>query len=331
MAAVPKQTAQTVALIRAIQERLKRFPEVSQWPELLSLIERERQSARPCWEFTLDACEAVGGLRSEAEAGASVVFCVLQSIHLVDDLLDDDPEGLYHQVGPAATANMALAFQSVAGALLGECHLGREAECAAHLRLAATCLGTAFGQMLDSCDVEGEAAYWRVVRLKTPPLFSFALFLGALIGGATADRATEVAALGESLGEIIQISDDLHDALAKPAAPDWQRKATNLPILYASTADHAERQAFLALVPDVANSETLERAQDILVRSGAFSFCAYRLIQAYRQARQQIDRLSLQRLDAMINLFEHYLRPLRRLLRAVGVEEAEALLEGRNG
>lgn len=317
-------------LIRAIQERLRRFPEVSQWPELLSLVERETLSARPCWEFTLDACEVVGGSRHDAEAGASVVFCMLYSIHLVDDLLDDDPKGIYHQVGRAAAANMALAFQSVAGRLLGECHLEAEAERFAHRRLAAACLGTAFGQMLDSHDFEGEEAYWRMVRLKTPPLFSFALFLGALIGGATVNRAEAVASLGERLGEIIQISDDLHDALAKPAAPDWQRKATNLPILYAATADHAERQAFLNLVPEVANDEALERAQDILVRSGAFSYCAYRLVQAYRQARQQIDDLSLPRSEVMIDLFDHYIRPLRRLLQAVGVEVSDALFEGRD-
>jgi geranylgeranyl pyrophosphate synthase len=134
-----------------------------------------------------------------------------------------------------------------------------------------------------------------------------------------------VATLGDPLGRIVQINDDLKDALEKPAGPDWQRQWTNLPILFARIADHEDRERFLELIPQVADRDRLEEAQAILVRSGAFSYCAYQLIEAYKEALATIARLDLPNPDSLRSLIEIQVVPLRKLLRSVGIENVDAV------
>ena len=87
-----------------------------------------------------------------------------------------------------------------------------------------------------------------MVGTKTPPLFGEALRMGALLGGAPAAVAEQLADLGRALGRFIQVSDDVTDALETPARADWQRPSNSLPLLFAMTAGHAEREEFLAPV-----------------------------------------------------------------------------------
>src|SRR5204863_239074 len=77
--------------------------------------------------------------------------------------------------------------------------------------------------------------------------FGGAFRLGALVGGAEAPVTDGLDRLGCVLGRLIQVSDDMNDALQVPAGADWQRRANNLPILYAMTAEHPERARFLDL------------------------------------------------------------------------------------
>ena len=319
-------------LIADIRRRILRRPEIADWKDLKWLVERPTRGGRATWDLSNDACVAVGGEPQAAWPAAASVFCLLYSIHLVDDLLDDDPDGMYHTIGIAGAANAALALQSVATMVLEDLGLAPEAEVAAHRRLGEICLGTAYGQMLDSLDLGGEEAYWRVVDLKTPPLFAYALFVGAVTGSGDIELATRVAGLGHTLGRMIQMSDDLNDAMEKPASPDWTRESTNLAILYASTADHPEKEAFERLKTRVTeDEEALAEAQEILVRSGAFSYCNYQLIHTYREARSQIDAMDLAVPQALITVFDHYVRPLKKLLESVGVEAPEELFEAGDG
>ena len=320
------------SLIADIRRRILRRAEASGWQDLKWLVERPTKGGRATWDLSIDACVAVGGDAKAAWPAAASVFCLLYSIHLGDDLLDDDPDGLYHKIGVAGAANAALALQSIATLVLEDLELPAEAETTAHRLLGEICLGTAYGQMLDSLDLGGEEAYWRVVDLKTPPLFTYALFVGAVTGSGDVELARKVAALGRALGRMIQMSDDLNDALEKPAGPDWTRQSTNLAILYASKADHGEREAFEQLKGRVGEDEqALNEAQEILIRSGAFSYCNYHLIQTYREARGQIASMDLIEPEALVRVFDYYVRPLKKLLESVGVEAPEELFEAGDG
>ena len=313
--------------LQQIQELLLDAPEVRAWPLVGELVRREvRQHAKPCWDYAFHAAEAVGGVASRAVPSAAAVFCMLHSIHLVDDLLDEDPAGLQHRVGVGTAANLAVAFQGLAGYALESAEWSPEVAGLAQASLGRCALATAFGQNLDVQDVDGEDGYWRVVRSKTPPLFGCALLLGALAGGASPERARRIQELGLHLGDIVQINDDLRDAMERPAAPDWGRRWTNLPILYARLAEHPERDRFEMVADTVFDDPAaLEQAQYILVRSGAVSYCAYRVIEAYKKGRHEIASLDLPEPAALDELFTIQVRPLRKLLARLGVDSPDEL------
>ena len=139
-------------------------------------------------------------------------------------------------------------------------------------------------------------------------------------------RRTGIKNFGFLLGKLIQISDDLKDALERPARPDWFRKWNNLPILYALTADYPDRSRFANLLPEVMKPEALAEAQNILVSSGAVSYCTYHMVELHRSARQHLITIPLEDHEPLKNLLEYHVRPLVSLFKSIGVEAPEELL-----
>jgi geranylgeranyl diphosphate synthase type I len=288
-------------------------------------VHRDLQSI---WEFPPAACQAVGGTDEAAVAGAAAVLCSLVSIHLVDDMLDDDPRGDFRQLGAGPTANLAIAFQAAGHCLLDEAEATPAVRAKLHACLGQMALSTAFGQQLDSSEVASEEEYWQVVGAKTPPLFGAAFRLGALLGGAPEPIATELAHLGNVLGKFVQVSDDLGDALRTPAGADWQRRSNNLPILYAMVADHPAREDFLVLSAESHHPESLAAAQKLLVESGGASYCVFKMIEFSRQAHAILAGIQLHDPGPVAKLLAEHLRPLERLLAAGGLEDPRVLVKG---
>lgn len=306
-------------MINKIKAQIEAMPEIGDWPELISVVDRTiHLESRSAWEYPVRACMAVGGAAEEALPGAAAVFCAVSSIHLVDDMLDDDPGGDFHDLGAGSAANLALAFQGAAHRLLADAPLIAESAVEAQRWLAQMSLVTAWGQRLDAGGVEDEEGYWRVVEAKTPPLFRFALGIGALLGGAPLEIARRLAGLGSLMGMIVQINDDFGDAMQSPAASDWQRPGNNLPMLFALTAEHGEREEFARLCRHVSDPEALERGQRILFRSGAVSYCAFKMLELAEQARALLASLPLVRPKPLAELLDAQIEPLDRLLAAVG-------------
>jgi geranylgeranyl diphosphate synthase type I len=308
-----------------VKARVRALPQVAGWPQMQEMIDRAVQRGlQSVWDLPALACEAVGGPPAAALGGAAAVFCSLISIHLVDDMLDDDPQGDFHRFGAGPAANLAIAFQSAGHAVLDQppvTSLPPAVRAELHACLGRMALATAFGQHLDCREVSNEDEYWQVIGTKTPPLFGAALRLGALLGGAAPEVACRLESLGNVLGKFIQVSDDLADALRTPAGADWHRRANNLPIHYAMVADHPARAEFLALSAAVDDPQALAGAQQLLLASGGVSYCAFKMIELLREAHgilevtPLLDKGPLQRL-----LAEHTL-PLEHLLSAVGLDE----------
>lgn len=310
-----------------MQQRIHALDQVAAWPEMQDLVDRAvHQECRSIWDYPFLACKAVGGAEDDALPGAAAVFCTMASVHLVDDILDDDPLGDYHRLGTGYAANLALAFQAAAHCLLGQAALDSHLRALLQVRLAGVAFATAVGQAMDSRHVTCEAEYWRVVDAKTPPLLGGALYVGALLGGASEEVALSVERLGHVLGRYIQVSDDLADAMETPARADWLRPMNSLPILYASTVEHPERAEFLALRGGVADPAVLAEAQHILVRSGAVSYCVYKMTQLSEQARALLAATPLADHDPLEHLLALQIRPVERLLARIEAE-APVLLE----
>ena len=309
-----------------MRARVRNLPEISRWPLALELIDRTvHRELVSVWEYPVAACRAAGGSEEDALPAAAAVFCSVISIHLVDDMLDDDPRGDNRRAGAGPVANLALAFQAAGHLRLEQAPATAEVRAGLQASFATMSLATCHGQALDTQELASEEEYWRVVGTKTPPLFGEALRMGASLGGATAATAESLARLGRALGMFIQVNDDLADALEAPAGADWQRRHNNLPILYALTAEHAEREEFARLSARVSDPAALEAAQKILFRSGAVSFCALKLIEFSQQIRELLGGVSLVDGAPLERLVELHMRPLHRLLEKVGVQDPAAL------
>ena len=310
---------------KRIQECVLAVPEITQWPDLAKLFERAASTPRPDWEWPVFACQAVGGRVEQAIPGAAAIACMYIGIILVDDMLDEDPRGEHLRIGCGQAANMALAFQAAAIRVIEQADVSLARRNAVLSSLASLALGTAAGQYIDTQHLEGEESYWRIVRAKSTPFYGAALYVGAMLGAGDSEESDDTFAsaleaandlykLGALFGEMIQIHDDLVDTFQIPASPDWTQGRLSLPILYARTADHEERERFLELLAQVNDTEALQEAQSILIRSGAVSYCAYQLVRRHRLARTLLQELSLADLEPMMNLWKAQLQPLIRLL-----------------
>ena len=311
-----------------IKSAIFALPQVSAWPEMATIFERTNGTLSKEWELPGLACQAVGGEPDAALPGAAALACIQLSIVLVDDMLDDDPRGDYHQLGYGPTANLALAYQAAAFALVKTAPVDAERRAGLAAWLAHIGLGTALGQYHDAHNAGDEAAYWQVVRGKSAPFYGAALALGALLGGADLEVVESLNALGILIGETAQIYDDLGDALHTPARPDWQHGRNNLPILYALTAEYPDRARFEACLAQVADLATLREAQEILVRCGAVSYCAFQAAQRNRAAQRLLASLPLANPGPLVEALSRQSKPIVALFHAAGAELPAELLYG---
>jgi geranylgeranyl pyrophosphate synthase len=310
----------------AIKIAVRRLPEFSQWPEILNLVERVgHREGVSVWDYPFASCQAVGGAETSAVPAAAAVFCSLLSIHLVDDMLDEEPQGEFRRLGPGQTANLALAFQAAGHRLLSETSLDPGLSAAAQRILARMALGTSYGQGLDLREANSEEDYWRTVEAKTPPLFGAAFEIGALLGGGTGESIAGLERIGRILGRFIQVSDDLSDALQTPAKVDWNKPRNNLAILYALTAQHPAREPFRELTARSGDPEALAEAHQILLKSGAVSYCTFKMIEFAQEAQGVLDCTPLHDSGPVARVLRLNLKPLHRLLENVGVEEPELI------
>jgi geranylgeranyl diphosphate synthase type I len=322
------ETGRSAVTFEEIKEKVRAVSGIAAWPQMLRLTERVvHRDALSVWDYPVASCQAVGGEGEAALSGAAAVFCSLISIHLVDDMLDDDPKGDYHHLGAGRAANLALAFQAAGHLLLDAPEVSPAVRADLHVTFARMSLGTAFGQDLDSRELRSEEEYWRTVEAKTPPLFGAAFRLGALLGGAPPSVTASLEAFGAVLGRFVQVSDDLSDALETPARADWGRRSNNLPILYAMTADHPLRELFLDLSARSDDPEALAEAQKILIRSGAVSYCTFKMIELSQAARETLAHVALRDTGPIERILAAHLRPLHKLLESAGVEEPTTLMQ----
>ena len=312
--------------IEGIKALVLGLPEVAAWPKMATLFDRAADRPRPDWDLPGLACRAVGGEVSQAFPGAASIACMQVSIILVDDILDDDPRGEHLRSGTGPVANLALAYQALAFRLVGRMEVSEELRVAISASLAWLALTTALGQHWDAQNLKGEENYWKVVRTKSTPFYGSALHVGALLGGASPEVADRLKDLGMIIGEIIQLHDDLLDAFQVPANPDWRQGRCNLLILYARAADHPSRVRFEELLGRIDDPDDLQEAQQILIKCGAVSYCAYHLISRHREARDVLESVRLADPDPLADLLARQTQPLVNLLRASGAELPDELI-----
>ncbi len=291
------------------------------WPEIFSVFD-ESNSSRD-WKLVELANLAFQGNHTSILPAMASILCLQKSIILVDDILDNDPEGKHITMGSGRSANLALALQAASIKLIEQCDVSAERRRAALLALNQMALDTAVGQELDVQNLTGEENYWRVIRAKSTPFYGTALIIGALLAGVSQDKAQTIYEIGVLFGENIQIYDDLEDAFQIPANPDWLQGRNNLLLLYGSTANHDERERFVELRARAHEPDCLHEAQEILVRSGAVAYCFYQIIERERQARQLLEQFDVPEPQHIWQIFVEQRQLLEELAAQTGVEIGE--------
>lgn len=264
-------------------------PEVSEWPVMQAVWQHYAQ--RPgSWRLPELTCQAVGGQPEGMVPLVTAVASSYISIVLVDDILDADPKGFYQRLGAGVAANLALGFQALSYRMVQA--MKPDVVPLMLAELVYLNLKTAQGQHLDVQEQLDEAHYWATVEAKSMPYYGAGFYLGALAGGADTAVAQQLRQFGQLVGKLIQVSDDLADAYQTPACPDWQRSGSNLAILYARLADHPGQARFEALLANITEPSVLEEAQQILLNSGAASYCVYHMMQIAQKARTLLDAIN---------------------------------------
>lgn len=312
--------------IEKVKAYIRDLLAIADWPEMGSLLDRSAERLAATWRLPGLVCQALGADEVQAVPGAAAVACAHISIILVDDILDQDPRGVYHEVSEGAAANLALAFQAAAFRCLERAPVETERRMIMLGALAETVFRTAVGQHLDARSWGDEAEYWRVLRTKSTPLYGAAFYFGALLARAAPGVAEQLRQLGVLMGEVVQIYDDLMDAFQEAPLPDWKRKWNNMAILYALTAEYAERDRFRSLLDRIDDPAALQEAQAILVRSGAVSYCAYHLVQRQQAVRELLKQIPLADVEPLTDVFIHQVEPLAHLFQTLGVEAPWRLL-----
>lgn len=299
---------------------LTAIPTVQAWPEIETCIRRVAAKKLPDWQLPLRACLAVGGTADQATPAVAAIACAQMSIILVDDMLDADPRGEYQRIGMPAAANMAVALAAISSEALT-----RDKQEVVRLTavdaLNEMLSQTAWGQYQDVQNPSDEESYWHLVRTKSAPFFRTALYIGALLGGASVSIAKQLAEFGALYGEMIQIHDDLNDTLETPANPDWLQGRSPLPILFAQLVDHPDREQFIALRQHISDPKALATAQVILIRSGAVSYCIDQFLQRYHAAQDLLSRIQLVNQNSVAALLEPLINPVKALYAEIGIAQ----------
>ena len=306
---------------QTLREQIAALPGLRMWQqEIDRLFPVEGDVVRLDWQLPAIGCQSLGADPKIAIPAMAALACIQISIILVDDMLDEEPDGEYRRMGAGRAANLALALQSAAMVLVDQCPVSPAQRSAAARCLAQMCLDTAAGQELDVSNLEGEENYWKVVQAKSTPFYGAGLQLGAILGGGDQETVQQFYKLGVIFGEAIQIYDDLEDAFKSPANPDWLQGRNNLVLLYGLTAEYPEREQFEKLRLQARDPVALEKAQQILIRSGAVSYCVHQIVQRHQQVQALISELSFFHSQPILNLLTEQIAPVRALLNRLGMQ-----------
>jgi len=311
-------------------ERLSGLAITQAWPEMQAVLKRVIAKKDRHWRIPVVVCEAVGGSPEQAIPALAALACLHTSILLIDDMLDADPRGEYHRLGAPAVANLAAALQAVSLEVLAQSEAPQPTRLASLQSLNRAALIIAGGQQLDTQNPADEIAYWQVVKMKSSPFFGAAVHVGALLGGASVEIAEALRQWGNLYGEMIQIHDDLNDAMAVPANPDWTLGRTSLPILFAQNVEYPAREQFLELrrqLQSGPDSEVLTEAQTILLRCGAVSYSIEELFSRHRTAQEWINDLRVPQRAGLELLLEDLIEPVNKLFATLSQPEYSLISE----
>ncbi|HUN23988.1 MAG TPA: polyprenyl synthetase family protein [Anaerolineales bacterium] len=173
------------------------------------------------------------------------------------------------------------------------------------------------GQSLDLKGCETEEEYWRIAELKSANFFALPFILTGIGLQLSLTEQQHLAKLGMGYGFLIQLFDDLEDCMAKECKPDWFGEIRSLPILFAATVPHPDREWFVQLRSEIGSPGNLEKAQSILLTCHAIGYCAYQISEKLAECKRIIQLLTCPNRLALFGMFERFEKALANLMELV--------------
>lgn len=138
-----------------------------------------------------------------------------------------------------------------------------------------------------------EDEYYQVIRQKTASLLSACMKLGALSTNASREVIDQFAYLGEVLGMIFQLRDDIFDyfegPIGKPTGNDIREGKVTLPLIYAlKTSPDTEKGEYLEIINAYNfTDENVDKLIKFAIAKGGVEY-AYERINFYRTEAEKI-------------------------------------------
>ena len=205
-------------------------------------LDRRGKQLRPM--VALLSAKMVGGEVSESSILGAVALELLHNASLMhDDVIDksDERRGI-------STVNKV--WDNRVAVLMGDFFLSKclvasnsTGSLAISNILANMVIRLSEGELEQLSNVRShllsESAYFSVISGKTASLFSACMKVGALSVGSTDEQVEQMGQIGELMGLVFQIRDDIfdyfpsNDAVGKPTGHDIMEGKVTLPLLYA--------------------------------------------------------------------------------------------------
>ncbi len=156
--------------------------------------------------------------------------------------------------------------------------------------------------------------YMKVIREKTGVLIASAGYLGALHGGASEDHIDALKKLGEAIGMVFQIVDDIIDIFSDPdesgkiPGTDLREGVFTLPVLHAlaEDTDVGEELRGLLTGPLGDDDAAVERALELLGRSAGREKALADVHRYLAEAEGQVTRLPDNEVTQALGQLAHY-------------------------
>lgn len=241
------------------------------------------------------------------EAGSANVVkaaAVLETVHLAtlyhDDVMD---EAELRRGVDSANARWDNAVAILAGDILFAHASRMMSELDTHTvgHFAQTFQDLVTGQMRETIGAEGRDPvehYMDVIHEKTGVLIASAGYLGAYHAGASDDHIDALRRIGDAIGMIFQIVDDIidifsaHEQSGKTPGTDLREGVFTLPVLYALREDSEVGEELRALLTGALTEDAdVERALTLLGRSQGRQRALDDVHRYLAEAEGQMDRL----------------------------------------
>lgn len=142
-----------------------------------------------------------------------------------------------------------------------------------------------------------EAAYFSVISGKTASLFSACMRVGALSVGAPAEDVERMGQVGELMGLVFQIRDDIFDYypssdIGKPSGHDIMEGKVTLPLLYAlqhGPADEAEKMKSILEGSQELDAEQVEQLVEFAKAVGGIEYAQAKMKNIAFDAKKLLD------------------------------------------